>query len=56
VQRYPLSNHINWLSNGKPGGHKSSLSLIDTPALTSAYSDSLARIDATDTLVAIAKV
>ena len=22
VQRYPLSNHLNWLANGKPGGHK----------------------------------
>ncbi len=56
VQRYPLSNHFNWLANGKAGGHKSPLSLIDSPTLTNAYSDSLARIDATDTLVAIAKV
>jgi len=56
VQRYPLSNHLNWLANGKAGGHKSPLSLIDSPTLTNAYSDSLARIDATDTLVAIAKV
>jgi SAM-dependent methyltransferase len=22
VQRYPLSNHLYWLANGKPGGHK----------------------------------
>lgn len=56
VQRYPLSNHLNWLANGKAGGHKSPLSIIDSLTLTSAYSDSLARIDATDTLVAIAKV
>ena len=56
VQRYPLSNHLNWLANGKAGGHKSPLSLIDSPTLANAYSDSLARLDVTDTLVAIAKV
>ncbi len=22
IQRYPLSNHIYWLSKGKPGGHR----------------------------------
>ena len=55
VQRYPLSNHLNWLANGKGGGHKSMLSLIDSPVLKNAYADSLARMDATDTLVAIAK-
>ena len=56
VQRYPISNHLNWLANGKAGGHKSPLSVIDTTLLTEAYGNSLARIDATDTLVAIAKV
>jgi len=56
VQRYPLSNHLNWLANGQAGGHKSALSLVDSPMLTQAYTDSLARMDATDTLVAIAKV
>lgn len=56
VQRYSLSNHLNWLANGKPGGHKSPLALIDSPSMINAYSESLARIDATDTLVAIAKV
>ena len=56
VQRYPLSNHINWLANGKAGGHKSPLSSLDSDALLDAYQNSLARIDATDTLVAIAKV
>ena len=54
VQRYPLSNHLNWLANGKPAGHKSSLGLIDSDALEAAYAESLARIDATDTLVATA--
>lgn len=56
VQRYPLSNHLNWLTNGKAGGHKSPLSLLDSDVLFDAYQNSLARIDATDTLVAIAKV
>ena len=56
VQRYPLSNHLNWLAKGKAGGHKSPISAIDSEALSDAYKNSLARIDATDTLVAIAKV
>lgn len=56
IQRYPLSNHLNWLVNGKAGGHKSYLSSLDSDALFDAYQNSLARIDATDTLVAIAKV
>ena len=56
VQRYPLSNHLNWLANGKAGGHKSPLSSLDSDVLFEAYSNSLARIDATDTLVAIARV
>lgn len=56
VQRYPLSNHLNWLVNGTAGGHKSSLSSLDSDALLDAYQSALARIDATDTLVAIAKV
>ena len=56
VQRYPLSNHLNWLANGKGGGHKSPLSMLDSDSLFDAYKNSLARIDATDTLVALAKV
>lgn len=56
AQRYPLSNHLNWLVNGKAGGHKSALSLIDIPSLREAYSNSLSKIDATDTLVAVARV
>jgi 2-polyprenyl-3-methyl-5-hydroxy-6-metoxy-1,4-benzoquinol methylase len=55
VQRYPLSNHLTWLSSGKPGGHKSPLALIDTPELFNAYEAALNRVDGTDTLVAIAR-
>ena len=54
VQRYRISNHLNWLANGKPGGNNSPLSILDTDALSVAYENSLARINATDTLVAIA--
>lgn len=55
VQRYPLSNHLNWLAKGKGGGHKSQLSILESDVLFDAYQGSLARINATDTLVAIAK-
>lgn len=51
VQRYPLSNHFGWMSNGRPGGHKSHLAALETPELESAYRAALARIDATDTLI-----
>lgn len=56
VQRYSLSNHLHWLSHGKPGGHKSTLAMIESNALLDAYQNALARVDATDTLVAIAQV
>ena len=52
-QRYKLSNHLNWIVSGEPGGHKSLLSSIDTNELTVAYERSLQMIDATDTLVAV---
>jgi len=54
VQRYSVSNHLKWLADAKPGGHKSILSLFETPELTKAYSSALSKIDACDTLVAIA--
>lgn len=55
VQRYPLSNHLKWLAEGKPGGHRSDLSAIESDRLAKAYGASLARIDATDTLMAFAR-
>jgi len=55
VQRYPLSNHLGWLSRGRPGGHKSTLAAIDTSDLRQSYEAALNRIDATDTLVAIVR-
>ena len=56
IQRYPVSNHLCWLNNGIPGGHKSNLSLIDTDTLRDAYENALASIDSTDTLLAVAKL
>jgi len=55
VQRYPLSNHMLWMTSGRPGGHKSKFAAIDTPELTAAYEAALDRIDATDTLIAVAR-
>lgn len=54
VQRYNIANHFHWLASKKAGGHKSLLSAIETPELKVAYENALARINATDTLVAIA--
>ncbi|MEM6253251.1 MAG: class I SAM-dependent methyltransferase [Cyanobacteria bacterium P01_D01_bin.156] len=50
-QRYPLSNHLYWLSQGKPGGH-SKWSFLDSSELTDAYAASLAAVGRCDTLVA----
>jgi 2-polyprenyl-3-methyl-5-hydroxy-6-metoxy-1,4-benzoquinol methylase len=50
-QRYPLSNHLHWLSKGKPGGHQK-WSFLDSPELSAAYSAALASIGQCDTLIA----
>lgn len=54
VQRYGLANHLRWLRLGKPGGHRDSLSILETGSLREAYADALSRLDANDTLVAVA--
>ena len=54
VQRYSIANHLNWLNKNKPGGHKEILSVIETQELIGAYANALSKIDANDTLVAIA--
>ncbi len=53
-QRYPLANHLHWLSQEKPGGHLV-WSHLRTPELDDVYADMLARLDKTDTLIAIAE-
>lgn len=50
-QRYPLSNHLHWLSRMEPGGHQR-WAFLDTPELTSAYASALAALGKTDTLIA----
>ena len=51
VQRYPLSNHLYWLSHQKPGGHER-WGFLDSPALHAAYTAALAAAGKCDTLVA----
>ena len=50
-QRYPLSNHLHWLSQGKPGGHEK-WTMLDSPELSQAYAGALAQIGKCDTLIA----
>jgi len=50
-QRYPLSNHLHWLSKSKPGGHQR-WSFLDSTAINHAYAEVLASIGKTDTLIA----
>jgi SAM-dependent methyltransferase len=52
VQRYPLSNHLYWLSCTKPGGHEKWGELLDSKALSKAYEAQLASLEATDTIIA----
>jgi SAM-dependent methyltransferase len=53
VQRYPLSNHFGWLLNGKPGGHLTTLSMLDNEDISRIYELTLASLNATDTIVSI---
>lgn len=54
IQRYPLSNHLYWLTKQKPGGH-SHWSVLNSPALCEAYAATLAQLDSSDTLTAYCK-
>lgn len=57
-QRYPLANHLYWLAKGGPGGQNKWLGLpggIGNLGEGASYDASLARIDRTDTLIAIAR-
>ena len=54
IQRYPLANHLYWLSEGKPGGHHKWAELR-TSDLDDAYENMLNQIDGTDTLFISAK-
>jgi len=50
-QRYPLSNHLFWLSKGKPGGHKS-WDFLNSDGLSESYGKTLASLGLCDTLIA----
>lgn len=52
IQRYPLSNHLYWLSKDKPGGHEKWGNFLDSKELTNAYENQLASLQATDTIIA----
>ncbi len=53
IQRYPLSNHLYWLSKNRAGGHTKWGEFLDSDALNSAYEAQLASIGATDTIIAM---
>lgn len=51
VQRYPLSNHLGWLSKGRPNGDLYFGGIFDSEPLTNSYEAALAALGATDTLL-----
>lgn len=53
-QRYPLSNHLHWLAQQRPGGHVA-WRFLSSDALDHEYEAALSRIDRTDTLIAICR-
>jgi 2-polyprenyl-3-methyl-5-hydroxy-6-metoxy-1,4-benzoquinol methylase len=57
-QRYPLANHLYWLSRGRPGGQEqwSLLSTMNGGSGQGQYENDLGRLDRTDTLIALARV
>lgn len=55
VQRFSIANHIQWIKDKIPGGHRGRLKLLESKELKSAYQEGLNIIDATDTLIAIAE-
>lgn len=54
VQRYPLANHLHWLAQGKPSGHRNWF-MLRSADLDRAYAMRLAALDCTDTLLASAQ-
>ena len=54
VQRYGLSNHINLIKNGKPGGQNKYKELNDVE-LNKIYSEILEKNNLTDTIISISK-
>jgi 2-polyprenyl-3-methyl-5-hydroxy-6-metoxy-1,4-benzoquinol methylase len=50
IQRYPLANHLYWLSKDKPGGHKK-WNFLNNDRLNAEYESQLALIGKTDTII-----
>ncbi|TQE84036.1 class I SAM-dependent methyltransferase [Leptospira noguchii] len=50
IQRYPLSNHLYWLSKEKPGGHVK-WSFLDNEAFHQNYESQLASLGLCDTII-----
>lgn len=50
IQRYPLANHLYWLSKGKPGGHKK-WSFMNDAQMDKQYGDLLAKLGIADTII-----
>ena len=50
IQRYKLSNHLHWLSNGKPGGHNI-WKVFNDNDLDEIYSKKLASLGICDTIM-----
>ena len=50
VQRHPLSNHLYWLSKGKPAGHKV-WNFLNNISLNKKYEIQLAELGITDTII-----
>lgn len=52
IQRYPLANHLYWLSNEKPGGHVK-WDYLGSEELNREYGKVLADLGKTDTIICI---
>jgi 2-polyprenyl-3-methyl-5-hydroxy-6-metoxy-1,4-benzoquinol methylase len=50
-QRYPLANHLYWLSKGKPGGQEV-WGVLNSKGSRDEYEAALSKLDRTDTLMA----
>jgi SAM-dependent methyltransferase len=49
IQRYGIANHLYWLSNGKPGGHKY-WSFLESESMNMQYQEKLSELLMNDTL------
>ena len=55
IQRYPLANHLRWLSKGLPGGGVKEYSQLNQNEVNESYANVLKDIKACDTLLAVVK-